>query len=390
MRIAGIRETTVSIATAMRSADIAFDQMTASAVAVLSDQTRDGQPVVGYGFDSIGRYGHGGLMRERFIPRLEAADPEDLLGEDGALDPVRASAVMMAGEKAGAHGDRAGAVGVLDMALWDLRAKLAGRPAWREIADRFGRPGDPRVFAYASGGHYRDLGDEARDRAALADEVRGAIDRGYTQYKIKVGGAPLDTDRRRIDAALAALGPGCRLAVDANSVFGRDAALAFLDAVRGVDLAWIEEPAPPLDFALYAELAATTETPLGTGENLPSFDDARNLLRYAGLRPDRDVVQVDIGLSYGLPEYDRIVGLLEAEGWSARRLFPHAGHLLSLHAAAAFGLGGWETALSADLLIGGLPDGCRVEAGYLSPPALPGFGFETMPRLAAVLAELAP
>ncbi|MEQ8695566.1 MAG: enolase C-terminal domain-like protein, partial [Bauldia litoralis] len=199
----------------------------------------------------------------------------------------------------------------------------------------------------------------------------------------------LDTDRRRIDAALGALGPGCRLAVDANAVFGREAALAFLDAVRGVDLAWIEEPAPPLDYALYAELAAATETPLGTGENLPSFDDVRNLLRYAGLRPDRDVIQVDIGLSYGLPEYDRIVGLLEAEGWSARRLFPHAGHLLSLHAAAGFGLGGWETALNTDLVIGGLPEGCVVEEGHLSPPDLPGFGFDAMPRLAAVLDDLA-
>jgi L-alanine-DL-glutamate epimerase-like enolase superfamily enzyme len=340
---------------------------------------------VGYGFDSIGRYGHGGLMRERFIPRLEAAAPDDLLGDDGALDPVRAWAAMMTGEKAGGHGDRAGAVGVLDMALWDLRAKLAGRPAWREIADRFGRPGDPAVFAYASGGHYR--GDD--DRAALADEVRAAMDAGFTRYKIKVGGAPLDTDRRRIDAALGALGPGCDLAVDANTVFDRDGALAFLDAVGGLGLAWVEEPVAPLNYALYAELAAVTEVPLATGENLLSFDDTRNLLRYAGLRPDRDAVQVDIGLAYGLPEYDRIVALLEGEGWSARRLFPHAGHLLSLHAAAAFGLGGWETALSADLVFGGLPEGCRVEAGTLSPPEAPGFGFETMPRLEAVVADLA-
>lgn len=331
MRIAAIRETTVSVATAMRNADIAFDQMTASAVAVVSDQVRNGRPVIGFGFDSIGRYGHGGLLRERFIPRLEAAPPDTLLDGDGALDPVRAWAVMMAGEKGGGHGDRGGAVGVLDMALWDLRAKLADAPAWRIIADRFGRdhpgPGAPHVFAYASGGHYRD-GNEGGggDRAALADEVRAAMDAGFTQYKIKVGGAPLDVDRARIDAALGALGAGCRLAVDANTVFDRDRALAFCAAVDGLGLAWIEEPVAPLDYALYAELAAATPTPLATGENLLSFDDARNLLRHAGLRPDRDAIQVDIGLAYGLPEYARIVGLLESEaegaGWSAARLFP--------------------------------------------------------------------
>ncbi len=391
MRIAAIRETTVSVATAMRNADIAFDQMTASAVAVVSDRVRDGKPVVGFGFDSIGRYGHGGLLRERFIPRLEAAPPDSLLDEAGALDPVRAWPVMMAGEKGGGHGDRGGAVGVLDMALWDLRAKLADAPAWQVIADRFARTPVPDVFAYASGGHYRASGG-GDDRAALADEVRAAMDAGFTQYKIKVGGAPLDVDRARIDAALGALGPGCRLAVDANTVFDRAGALAFCAAVDGLGLAWIEEPVAPLDYALYAELAAATATPLATGENLMSFDDTRNLLRHGGLRPDRDAIQVDIGLAYGLPEYARIVGLLEGDaegaGWSAARLFPHAGHLLSLHAAAAFGLGGWETALNAELMIAGVPDGCTVEAGRIAPPAAPGFGFETMPRLAAVLDEL--
>jgi L-alanine-DL-glutamate epimerase-like enolase superfamily enzyme len=397
MRIAAIRETTVSVAAAMRNADIAFDQMTASAVAVVSDRVRRGEPVVGFGFDSIGRYAHGGLMRERFIPRLEAAAPDALLDGAGLIDPVRAWAAMMAGEKGGGHGDRGGAVGVLDMALWDLRAKLLDRPAWRVIADRFGRPGDPRVFAYASGGHYRDRGDGgADDRAALADEVRAAVDRGFTQFKVKVGGAPLDADRRRIDAALGALGPGCRLAVDANTAFDRTGALAFFDAVAGLGLAWVEEPVAPLDYALYAELAAATRVPLATGENLMSFDDTRNLLRYAGLRPDRDMIQVDIGLAYGLPEYARIVDLLDdggtergdGGGWSPRRLYPHAGHLLSLHAAAGFGLGGWETALDPDLVISGVPEGCAVEDGCVRPPEAPGFGFETMPRLAAILVDL--
>ncbi|MCB1989892.1 MAG: mandelate racemase, partial [Geminicoccaceae bacterium] len=234
MRITSIRETAAPISSEIANAYIDFSKMTCSLVAVTTDLVRDGRPVTGFGFSSNGRYAAGAIMRDRMIPRLLEAAPDTLLDPaNGLLDPFRCWDRMMTNEKPGGHGERAGAVGVLDMALWDLRARQRGEPAWRTIADYFGRPGDPRVFAYASGGHYRDLGDEARDRAALADEVRGAMELGHTQYKIKVGGAPLDTDRRRIDAALAALGPGCRLAVDANSVFGRDAALAFLDELDG-------------------------------------------------------------------------------------------------------------------------------------------------------------
>src|SRR5467141_4113215 len=115
-RIVDIRERTSAIATPVRNAYIDFTKMTMSLVAVLTDVVRDGRRVVGYGFNSNGRYGQGGLIRERFAPRLMEADPKTLLDEDGDnLDPDKIWATLMSNEKPGGHGERSVAVGTIDM-----------------------------------------------------------------------------------------------------------------------------------------------------------------------------------------------------------------------------------------------------------------------------------
>lgn len=389
MKITAIRETTVPLAAPMRNADIAFDAMTASAVAVFTDRIVNGRPLAGLGFDSIGRYGHGGLLRERFIPRLLAASPEDYAATGGnAIDPLRAWAVMMRNEKAGGHGERAGAVGVLDAALWDLAAKAEGKPLWRVLADRFnGGKAPARVPAYASGGHYRDAGgaDEAK---AVAAELSAYRALGYRRYKIKVGGAALDRDKARIEAALGVAGAGEALAVDGNGAADRAAAFALLAALAPYKLAWFEEPCDPLDYALLAEISAADFLPLATGENIFSAADTRNLLRYGGLVPARDRLQMDISLAYGVPEYLRIVALLEEVGWSRTRLVPHAGHLFSFHVVAGLGLGSHEAAPDGTLLFGGYPEGVAVEDGHVTPWDAPGTGIERKENLFRVFAPL--
>jgi D(-)-tartrate dehydratase len=225
VRITGIDETTLIMPSPNRNANLSFAAMTASAVVVRTDAVRNGQPLVGLGFDSIGRYGHGGLARERFIPRLLTADLDDYSDASGRLDPTRAFAVMMRDEKPGGHGDRAGAVGLLDSALWDLAAKLEDKPLWRVLSERFSASDpDPRVAVYASGGHYRD--DQL---ASLKAEIARAIDLGHTLFKIKVAGAPVPEDLRRIECALALLGPNRKLAVDCNCALDADNARSYLD-----------------------------------------------------------------------------------------------------------------------------------------------------------------
>ncbi len=384
VRITGIDETTIVMPSPNRNANLSFAAMTASAVVVRTDAARTSRPLVGLGFDSIGRYGHGALARERFIPRLLAASPDEYCDANGRLDPARAFTVMMRDEKPGGDGDRAGAVGLIDSALWDLAAKLEDKPLWRVLSERFGTGGaDPRVAIYASGGHYRD--DQL---ASLKWELARAIDLGHTLFKIKVAGAPLPEDQRRIECALALLGPERKLAVDCNCALDVGNARSYLDKLAEYDLAWIEEPTDPLDYQLYAEICAATALPVATGENVFSLADARNVLRYAGLRNDRDLLQFDVSLCYGITELVRIIDLAAQFGWDRRRFAPHAGHLLALNAVAGLGLGMHETAADPDSLFGGYAAGISVENGYVKMSEAPGVGIEAHPALSAVFADL--
>ena len=138
MRVTGIREATAPIASEIRNAFISFSTMTISLVAVETDVVREGKPVVGYGFSSNGRYAQGGILRERFIPRILAAEAKALVDrERDNLDPFAVWKAFMANEKPGGHGDRAHAAGALDMAVWDAVAKIAGKPLWRLLSERF-------------------------------------------------------------------------------------------------------------------------------------------------------------------------------------------------------------------------------------------------------------
>jgi len=384
VRIVEVRERTVPMAASMTNAFVSFARMTASTVAIVSDIVRDGAPLVGFGFNSNGRYAQGGLLRERFIPRLLEAGPDDLVDDTGDnLDPQRVWAVLMRDEKPGGHGDRSVAVGVLDMAIWDLTAKIAGEPLHRLVARRHGdgRP-DERVWTYAAGGYYRP----ERDVAALVAEMRGYVDLGYTNVKLKIGGASLADDLRRIEAVAEIVDPA-RIAVDANGRFDLAAALEYGRALEPYGLRWYEEAGDPLDYHLQATLAGEYTGPLATGENLFSHQDARNLLRYAGLRPDRDILQFDPALGYGLTEFLRTIAVVRDHGWSPRRVVPHGGHQFALAIAAGLHLGGNESYPDEFQPFGGFADDTPVEDGRVAPCEAPGIGIERKAALHAVLAE---
>jgi L-alanine-DL-glutamate epimerase-like enolase superfamily enzyme len=386
VRIVDVRETVVPIKSEIRNAYIDFSQMTVSVVALVTDAVRDGKPVIGYGFNSNGRYAPSGLLRDRFIPRLKAAPAESLLDETGQnFDPHRVWSVIMRNEKPGGHGERSVAVGVLDMAVWDAVAKVAGLPLYRLLANRY-RAGmvESRVFVYGAGGYYYP----DKKLSALQDEMRSYLALGYSVVKMKIGGAPLSEDLRRIDSVLKVLNTPDQLAVDANGRFDLDTAIAYARALAPYGLRWFEEAGDPLDFELQAALADCYPEPMATGENLFSLQDAHNLIRYARMRADRDILQFDCALSYGLVEYLRILEMLKVSGWSADRCIPHGGHQMSLNLAAGLGLGGTESYPGIFQPFGGFADGIPVEDSYVKLPDVPGIGFETKNELYRVMKTL--
>lgn len=388
-RIVAIHESVVPISSSISNAYIDFSTMDCSIVAVVSDVIQNGKPLVGYGFNSNGRYSAGEILRRRIIPRLLAAPPEDLLDDEGVnIDPVRAWDFMTRNEKPGGHGERSVAVGVVDMALFDLAAKIAGQPLHRWLADRYGTgTPDDRVFVYAAGGYYA----RGKGLRELSDEMKRFLDAGYTVVKMKIGGADLAEDLKRIEAVLATLdGDGTRLAVDANGRFDLMTALRYAEALEPYKLFWYEEPGDPLDYALHATVAERYSGRLATGENIFSLTDARNLVRYACMRPDRDVIQIDPVLCYGLVEYLRIQAMLSQHGWSPHRCVPHGGHQFSLHVAAALHLGGNESYPGEFQPTGGFADSAVVADGYIRLTDQPGIGFEGKSALYRVFRELHP
>jgi L-alanine-DL-glutamate epimerase-like enolase superfamily enzyme len=317
---------------------------------------------------------------------LRDAAPGSLLNDAcGNLDPHRIWSTMFANEKPGGHGERSVAIGTVDMAVWDAVAKIEGKPLYRLIAERYnGGQADDRVFVYAAGGYYYP----GKNLTMLQDEMRTYLDLGYTVVKMKIGGAPLADDLARIDAVLEVVGRGDRLAVDANGRFDIETAIAYANALEPYGLFWYEEAGDPLDYALQAELAQHYRHPMATGENLFSMQDARNLIRHGGMRSDRDWLQFDCALSYGLVEYLRTVQMLREHDWSPRRCIPHGGHQMSLNIAAGLGLGGNESYPDVFQPFGGFADHTPVVDGYVTLPDVPGIGIEAKPRLHALMRAL--
>jgi L-alanine-DL-glutamate epimerase-like enolase superfamily enzyme len=386
MRIVDIRETAIPLKSQLANSGFDFSEMTTSVVALITDVMRDGRPVVGFAFNSTGRYACGAAMRARFIPRILAAKPDSLLDGAGSFDAQKLLACMLQREKAGGHSERSIAIGTIEVALWDAIAKIADKPLHVLLAERFnsGRVAQ-KVFCYVGGGWYFP----GQTIADLQDEMHRHRDAGYTMVKMKIGGLPLAEDLRRLDAVLAVVGAGERLAVDANCKFGRNDALAYARALAPLGLRWFEEPCDPLDYALSAEIAAAYPPPLATGENLYSTQDVANLVRFAGLRADRDIIQVDPPQAYGIAQYARTVAMLEQHGWQRRSLFPHGGNQMSLAIAGGFGLGGAESYPGVFGAFGGFADDARVENGAITLSDRPGIGFEGQAGLYRIMRELA-
>ena len=386
MKILKIIEQPVRLMSNISNALVNFSSHTVSVVAIMTDAKMNGKPAIGLSFNSIGRFDQSGILRNRMIPRLLSAEPSELLDPvSDRLCPERVLHSAMKNEKPGGHGDRAHAASALEMAVWDLNAKLNDEPAAMTIAKHFDREAIvKKISVYAAGGYYHE--GSAQD--ALKDELLSYKDAGFTMFKMKIGGATMKQDLLRIEAALDIAGEGINLAVDANGRFDLKQAVEYGKAMQPFKLRWYEEPGDPLDFDLNRRLALEYDAALATGENLFSQQDVKNLALYGGMRPNQDIFQMDPGLSYGITEYARMISVMERHGYDRQFAYPHGGQLMGLHVVAGLGLGGCEVYPGVFQPMGGFEDGAIIENGLASLPDAPGFGFERKASVAKQFSRL--
>ena len=379
MKIIEIQEKTFPINSDIKNAYISFAKMDCSVVAIKTDVKINGENIIGYGFHSNGRYAVSELLKKRFIPRLKEAGSKSLINDKGDnFSPEKIWKILMRNEKPGGHGERSTAVGTIDMAIWDIVSKIEQVPLYELLAKKYGDGKfTNKIFVYAAGGYYYP----GKDIPMLMEEMKSYLNMGFTTVKMKIGGASLVEDLKRIESVLKLVGSGKNLCVDANGRFNLKTAIEYGKALEQYKLKWFEKAGDPLDYQLNAELSKNYKNSLATGENLFSMQDSRNLIRYGGMRKDIDWLQFDCSLSYGLVEYLKTLSMMKEYNWSSRRVIPHGGHQLSCNIAAGLNLGGNEIYPSLFQPFGGFPDESLVEDSFVTFPKFIGMGYEKKAKL---------
>jgi L-alanine-DL-glutamate epimerase-like enolase superfamily enzyme len=386
MRIVEIREKAIKQKSTIRNAVSSFSELSTSIVAVITDVVRNGRPVVGYAFNSVGRHACGTPMRERFIPRLLNAPAEDVTLDPKAFNPEKILHTMIGGEKMGGDVERSVPVGTIECAIWDAVGKIADVPVYKLIADRYrGGKYPEKVFCYIGGGWYAP----GQGVPELLDEMREHLANGYTMLKTKVGGLPVDEDLKRVEAVVKLVGDPKLVAVDANAGISDEKRPGYAKAFKSLGIRWFEEPAHPVDYQGNAAFIEQYGNGVATGENLFSLEDFRNLVRHGGMRPGKDYIQTDIPQTYGIAMAERILKMIGEYGWSPTSVIPHGGHMMGLNQAAGLGLGMCEAYRGGFGVFAGYADDLKVEDGWLKVGDWPGMGFERQNVLYGLMKELA-
>ena len=323
-------------------------------------ELRDADGASGWGYCYVGTSGGTWLKAAvdgLVAPLLAGREADDV---EGNWDAVYRELLLL-----GRRGALLRALSAVDVAAWDLRARRAGQPLWRLLG------GSPEpLHAYASGGYYRD-GDPVENVAA---EVARHRARGFRDYKMKVGGLPLEQDVARVAAAREALAPDARLALDANNAWDTvDGALAAAEAFAPHGIWWLEEPFLPDEVAAHAELARRAPMPIATGEIEATHWAFDELIRQGAAQ----ILQTDAGVCGGITEWLRIARAASAAGLE---LAPH--WHANLHAQVGAAVDNLLTieyfALDEDVynFEALVTEPLRVEDGHVQLPTAPGLGFE--------------
>jgi L-alanine-DL-glutamate epimerase-like enolase superfamily enzyme len=325
--------------------------------------------LVGYGFSGT----HAHLPTDRLIvecilhsygPLLLGEDPQAVLALWEKLH--RRAEISWVGRTGITHL----ALGAIDIALWDLKAKHAGVPLWKLLG---GSPAK-KVEAYNTDGGWLNWSLET----LVSDCSRLVEEEGYRAVKLKVGGTSEREDLRRIEAVRKALGPEIRIMTDANGCWTLPQAVQIAGRFVEYDIAWIEEPIYFDDVEGHRRLAETIQTPIALGEQLYTALYFRDFIHAGAVH----YVQPDVVRLAGITEFWQVADMARCYRLPVA---PHVGDMCQVHQHLCFAHPACSLLEYIPWLKDWMEAPAKIEAGFYVAPDVPGAG--TTPNLRA-LAEI--
>ncbi len=324
---------------------------------------------VGYGFSGT----HAHLATDRLIvdcavnsfgPLLLGEDPREVRALWEKL--YRHSPVMWVGRSGITHL----ALGAIDIALWDLKAKAAGEPLWKLL----GGSAKKKVEAYNTDGGWLNWPMET-----LVSDCKRLVEvDGYRAVKLKVGGSSPHEDLRRVEAVRKALGPEVRIMTDANGRWTLAQAIQTAGRLADFDIVWIEEPIAFDDVLGHQRLAESIRTPVALGEQLYLAAQFRDFIHAGAVH----YVQPDIVRLAGVTEWWQVADL--AHSYSLP-VVPHVGDMCQVHQHLCFAHPACALLEYIPWLRDWMKHPAQIAAGHFVAPETPGAGMEPSAKALATI-----
>lgn len=306
--------------------------------------------------------GHGGsviqeVLDSLYVGELPGRDPHDVREIWQRLYYGKAHWIGRAGATTMAQA-------AIDIALWDIVAKAAGRPLWQVLGG--GRAADVPVYNTHAG--WLNFSIEQ-----LRDEARRLLDQGYTALKMKVGLADASEDWRRVRAVREAIGERILLMVDANQKWDLMHATHAARLFEDLDLAWLEEPLHPDDIRAHRSLKDATGIPIALGEHVYTTHAFRDYIAQRAV----DVIQVDVCRVGGITPWLEVAAMAHAHGL---RVCPHCGDLMQVHQHLVKAIpNSWYLEVIPLWEVGPFRNQIRIHEGKCLTPMEPGASTDITP-----------
>ena len=251
----------------------------------------------------------------------------------------------------------------IDIALWDIKGKVAKRPVYKLLGGY-----SNTVPVYIAGGYY----EEGKGLSDLAEEMEASVSLGANAIKMKIGGATINEDVERVRVVREAVGPNVKLMVDANCAYRYYEAIEIARKMEPYDIFWFEEPVNPDDYQGHKLISQATAIPVATGEHDYTRYGFRDLIENRCVA----IIQPDALIMGGITEFMKVAALAQAHDLPVA---PHGNQDVHVHLVSAVpnGLTVEYYRDSTDPMWGKMfKDTLKVNDGSVSPPDRPGLGIE--------------